>query len=180
MYRSGKEYNLNIGITQAAMAQSVKCLWYELDEITNLGLIPGRDKTFFSSPNSADPPWSAPSLLLKIQRSSLLEEESGLGYTSTFPHVFMPCTGASVFAFTSSLRQMEATFSPVYRRFVPGIHCTRWRSLLRHCATSRNAAISIPDGVFEICHLHNPSGRTVALVSTQPLTEMSTRSPSWG
>jgi hypothetical protein len=26
----------------------------------------------------------------------------------------------------------------------------------------------------------NPSGRTVALGSTQPLTEMSTRNPSWG
>jgi hypothetical protein len=26
----------------------------------------------------------------------------------------------------------------------------------------------------------NPSGRIVALRSTQPLTEMSTRNPSWG
>ena len=28
--------------------------------------------------------------------------------------------------------------------------------------------------------LHNPSDRTVALVSTQPVTEMSTRNISWG
>jgi len=28
-------------------------------------------------------------------------------------------------------------------------------------------------------HLHNPSGRTVALELTQPLTEMSTRNISW-
>jgi hypothetical protein len=28
--------------------------------------------------------------------------------------------------------------------------------------------------------LHNPLGRTMALGSTQPLTEMSTRSNSWG
>jgi len=27
---------------------------------------------------------------------------------------------------------------------------------------------------------HNPSGRTMALGSTQPLTEMSTRNVSWG
>ena len=27
---------------------------------------------------------------------------------------------------------------------------------------------------------HNPSGRTKVLVSTEPLTEMSTRSISWG
>ena len=34
---------------------------------------------------------------------------------------------------------------------------------------------SIPGGVIEIFHLHNPSGRTMALGSTQPLTEMSKR-----
>jgi hypothetical protein len=32
---------------------------------------------------------------------------------------------------------------------------------------------SIPDGVIGIFHWHNPSGRTVAVGSTQPLTEMS-------
>ena len=39
---------------------------------------------------------------------------------------------------------------------------------------------SIPDGVFGIFHWHNPSGRTMALKLTQPLTEMSTRNVSWG
>ena len=39
---------------------------------------------------------------------------------------------------------------------------------------------SIPDGVIEIYHCHNPSGRTMALGSTQPLTEMSTRDASLG
>ena len=39
---------------------------------------------------------------------------------------------------------------------------------------------SIPYGVIGIFQLHNPSGRTMALVSTQPLTEMSTRCISWG
>ena len=39
---------------------------------------------------------------------------------------------------------------------------------------------SIPDGVIAIFHWHNPSGRTMALGSTQPLTEMSTRNISWG
>ena len=37
---------------------------------------------------------------------------------------------------------------------------------------SRQVAVSIPDGVIGI--FHNPSGRTVALGLTQPLTEMST------
>ena len=48
---------------------------------------------------------------------------------------------------------------------------TRWRSWLRHCATSRKVAGSIPDGVI---------GRTMALGLTQPLTEMSTMNISSG
>jgi hypothetical protein len=51
---------------------------------------------------------------------------------------------------------------------------------LRHCATNRQVAGSIPDGAIGIFHRHNPSGRTMALGSTQPLTEMSTRNISWG
>jgi len=57
---------------------------------------------------------------------------------------------------------------------------TRWRSWLRHCATSRKFADSIPDGVIGFFHWHNPSGHTMALGSTQPLTEMSARNASWG
>jgi hypothetical protein len=56
----------------------------------------------------------------------------------------------------------------------------RWRSWLRHCATSRKVAGPIPDGVIGIFHWHNPSGRTMVLVLTRPLTEMSTRNISWG
>jgi hypothetical protein len=47
---------------------------------------------------------------------------------------------------------------------------TRWRS----CLTL------ISDGVIGIFCGYNPSGRTMALGSTQPLTEMSTRNISWG
>ena len=62
---------------------------------------------------------------------------------------------------------------PVTRR------ATRWRSWLRHCATSRKVAGSIPDGIIRIFHWNNPSGCTKALGSNQPLTEMSTRNISW-
>ena len=59
-----------------------------------------------------------------------------------------------------------------------GVYCencgTRWRSWLRHCAGS------IPAGVIGNFHWHNPSGRIMALGSTQHLTEMSTRNISWG
>ena len=43
---------------------------------------------------------------------------------------------------------------------------------LRCCATNRKVAGSIPDGVIGIFHWHNPSDRTMALGSTQSLTEM--------
>ena len=56
---------------------------------------------------------------------------------------------------------------------------TRWRSWLRHCAKSRKVAGSIPDGVIGIFHWHNPSCCTMAMGSSQPLTEMSTRNISW-
>jgi hypothetical protein len=50
---------------------------------------------------------------------------------------------------------------------------TRWHSWLRHCATSWKVAGLISDGVIGFfC--------TMALGSTQPLTEMSTRNASWG
>jgi hypothetical protein len=55
-----------------------------------------------------------------------------------------------------------------------------WRSWLRHCTTSQKVAGSIPDGVRGIYHWHNPFCRTMAVGSTQPLTEMSTRNISWG
>ena len=38
---------------------------------------------------------------------------------------------------------------------------------------------SITDVVIGIFHSHNPSGRTMALGSTQPLTEVSTRIIPW-
>ena len=37
---------------------------------------------------------------------------------------------------------------------------------------SLKVARSIPNGATEIFHGHNPSGRTVALGSTQPVTEV--------
>jgi hypothetical protein len=54
------------------------------------------------------------------------------------------------------------------------------RSWLRHCATSRKDAGSIPDVVIGIFHLQNPSGHTTNLESNQLLTETSTRNISFG
>jgi hypothetical protein len=51
---------------------------------------------------------------------------------------------------------------------------------LRYCATNQKVAGSIPDGVMEFFIDINPSDRTMALRSTQPLTEMSTKDITWG
>jgi hypothetical protein len=51
---------------------------------------------------------------------------------------------------------------------------TQYRSWLRHYATSRKVEVSSPDEV-DFFNVPNPSSRIMALGSTQPLTEMSTR-----
>jgi hypothetical protein len=52
---------------------------------------------------------------------------------------------------------------------------TRYRSWLRQYATSRKVAGSSPDEMDFFFNLPNPSNRTMALGSTQPLTKISTR-----
>jgi hypothetical protein len=52
----------------------------------------------------------------------------------------------------------------IYKFFICG--GTRWRSWLRHCASSWKAAGSIPDGVIGIFNWHNP-GLWVYSVSTR-------------
>ena len=49
---------------------------------------------------------------------------------------------------------------------------------VQHCATTRKVTGSIPYGVTGVFHWLNPSGHTVALGLTQPLTEI-TRNISW-
>ena len=61
--------------------------------------------------------------------------------------------------------------------YLPPTAVAQW---LRCCATNRKVAGSISDGVTGIFHWHNPSDRIMALGSTRPLTEMSTRSICWG
>jgi len=56
---------------------------------------------------------------------------------------------------------------------------TRWFSWLRHGATSRKVAGSIPDIVIEIFCWRYPSGRTMTLGSILSLREMIIRNISW-
>jgi len=48
-----------------------------------------------------------------------------------------------------------------------------------YCATSRKVVGSIPHSVTGIFSSRNPSGRNLALGSTQQLTEKSNRNFSW-
>jgi membrane-bound lytic murein transglycosylase B len=63
---------------------------------------------------------------------------------------------------------------------VPSVMGTAVAQWLRYCAKKQKLAGSISDGAMEFFIDINPSDRTMALGSTQPLTEMSTRSISWG
>jgi hypothetical protein len=65
----------------------------------------------------------------------------------------------------------------LYTRCVKG--GTWWCGWLRHCSISWKVVGLIPNCVTGIFHWHNPSGRTMTLGSTQPLTEMSTRNNFW-
>jgi hypothetical protein len=52
-----------------------------------------------------------------------------------------------------------------------------WRNKRQHSwlGNYTTSLSSIPDEVIEFFNSHNPSSRTMALGSTQPLTEISTR-----
>jgi hypothetical protein len=56
----------------------------------------------------------------------------------------------------------------------------QWHSWLRHRATSWKVVDWFPDCVTGILHSYNSSRCTMALRSTQPQTEMSTRYVYWG
>jgi hypothetical protein len=64
-----------------------------------------------------------------------------------------------------------------FSRLQQGCSSSRW---LSHYATSRKVVGLFPDEVIGFSGWPNPSGRTMALGSTQPLTEMSTRNPPGG
>jgi hypothetical protein len=71
-----------------------------------------------------------------------------------------------------TLRTIRFSFRRIH--FLPGqcssgglLMVAQW---LRYCVTNRKVAGSIPDGVIGIFHWHNPSDRTMALGSTQPLS----------
>jgi hypothetical protein len=62
----------------------------------------------------------------------------------------------------------------IINHLIPGIEGTAVARWLRYCATNQKVAGSTPDDVVEFFIDINPYYLTMALGSTQPLTEMST------
>jgi hypothetical protein len=58
--------------------------------------------------------------------------------------------------------------------------CTRWCSLVEALCYKPESRGLDSRFVTVIFHWHNPTGRTMTLGLTHPLTEMSTRNNSWG
>ena len=57
---------------------------------------------------------------------------------------------------------------------------TRWRSWLRHCATSRKIADSIPDGIIGNFYWFNPSGHILALGADSDSNRNEHHGSPWG
>ena len=72
------------------------------------------------------------------------------------------------------------TIAPNTCSILIAVWATQWCNWLRHCTTSQKVVGLIPDGVTGIFLWLNPSGYTMALGLTQPLTRICTRGISWG
>ena len=93
----------------------------------------------------------------------VLERARGSGLFGCLSNYHVSCMHASHCTNTSA----KVPFSPI----LSSKGCTRCRSWLRHCATRQKVAGSIPYGFIGIFHRHTPSGRTMVLGLTQPLTK---------
>ena len=79
----------------------------------------------------------------------------------------------------TNIYKMKVSFSFLHIKGGRGVD-TRRRRLLRHCVANWKVAGSIPVGATGIFNGFNPSGRPVALGSTQSLTKISIRDTSRG
>jgi hypothetical protein len=103
-------------------------------------------------------------------------------FCTVAPHQFRPLTHKSVCQFTRTER--KASDSSEFKRSLQ--NCESSVRNLLHVTLLAPTIYNALD-FWKICapliytfHLHNPSGRTIALGSTQPLTEISAGNISWG
>jgi hypothetical protein len=135
---------------------------------------------------------------VKKSRRSSLSSDSGLSLSASLPveatwtvpdiakaGLLLTALPPPVcFADEEEMRRVYALIYDVFRCNLPALlsmtscsgHLAVWsRARSRHPATSLKVSGSIPCGITGFSKFPNPSSRTVALVSTQSLTEMSDR-----
>jgi hypothetical protein len=124
----------------------------------------------------SNPGWG--DIFIKLHYSSTFRSMFAVARMAFFSTVLMLCSPGLFLRYFLNDFQMGPV-APIITgiTWLFGRAVAQW---LRHYATYRQVAGLIPDGVIGIFQWHNPSGRTMALGSTQPLTEMSTRCISWG
>jgi len=83
--------------------------------------------------------------------------------------LFVSCQLLTKVLYKVTLRHTKLyTLIIIYNYGLYSLQLYLYYDTVHYCG--RKVAGSIPDGVNAIIHLHNPSGRTMALGSTQPLT----------
>jgi len=95
-------------------------------------------------------------------------------YRTTICYSYAICSAEGTPVCLWKLLHLHDIKLPTFTTLFVLIRGTQWPSWLRHRATSLVVTRSI-----WIFHRLNPSGCTMALRSTQPLPEMSTRNISW-
>jgi hypothetical protein len=88
----------------------------------------------------------------------------------------------TTYAYSTSNQNGRWSTSALYLLDLPYMaeEADRGSTVVKVLYTNRKIAGSFPDGVIGFLLWHNPSDCAMALGSTQPLTETSTRSISWG
>jgi hypothetical protein len=99
---------------------------------------------------------------------SIFGPDFSFPFPDSFHHTLRPCTVSATDVIVKQTKRRKNLFKCNTKR--------TWK----HCGASRKVAGSIPDDVIGIFHWHNPSGRTVGLGLTQPVTGMCTRNISYG
>jgi hypothetical protein len=120
------------------------------------------------------------SQLLRLYEPStqLRKEKQNVGETASWEQGTCALAGKYLFPniIVSVLFSRFCVCNILVYGFFTVTYIHRQRSWLRHYAASRRAAGSSPEEVsFFFFNLPNPSSRTMAMVTTQPLTKMSTR-----
>jgi len=131
--------------------------------------------------------WAAGSQFISLTGQTISSQHQALLHSWFVRMIQVSILGFTEWLITAYRIPLNTVFAHNYLLFSCSRTCiyvtlagTAVAQRLRCCVTNLKVTGSIPDGVIGIFHWRNPSDRTMAPRSNQPLTEMSTRSISWG